>query len=58
METANQKSHYTIKADQLPLQCPMPGMTLWNSHPRIYLPIEETGSVKCPYCGTEYTLIK
>ena len=40
----------------LPLSCPMPEMVLWNSHPRVYLPIEQTGSAKCPYCGTEYTL--
>ena len=40
----------------LPLSCPMPGMHLWNSHPRVYLPIEKTGWAKCPYCSTEYTL--
>jgi uncharacterized Zn-finger protein len=34
----------------------MPGMQLWNSHPRVYLPIEETGWAKCPYCSAEYTL--
>jgi len=34
----------------------MPDMVLWNSHPRVYLPIEETGFCKCPYCGAEYTL--
>jgi Uncharacterized protein conserved in bacteria len=34
----------------------MPGMALWNSHPKVYLPIEETGHAKCPYCGAEYTM--
>jgi len=34
----------------------MPGMTVWNSHPRVYLPIEKTGSAKCPYCGAEFQL--
>ena len=52
----NDKQHYQISADDLPLHCPMPDMSLWNSHPRVYLPIEETGSAKCPYCGAEYTL--
>jgi uncharacterized Zn-finger protein len=33
----------------------MPGMYLWNSHPKVYLPIEETGEAKCPYCGAEYS---
>ncbi|MFK8067420.1 MAG: zinc-finger domain-containing protein [Gammaproteobacteria bacterium] len=40
----------------LPLHCPMPDSDLWNSHPRVFLPIEETGKAKCPYCGTEYIL--
>ncbi|HHM06108.1 MAG TPA: zinc-finger domain-containing protein [Gammaproteobacteria bacterium] len=32
-------------------------MSLWNSHPRVFLPIEENGGkVQCPYCGAEYTL--
>jgi uncharacterized Zn-finger protein len=34
----------------------MPEMYLWNSHPRVYLPIEQTGWAKCPYCGAEYHL--
>ncbi|MDH5182536.1 MAG: zinc-finger domain-containing protein, partial [Gammaproteobacteria bacterium] len=36
--------------------CPVESMTLWNSHPRVYLPIGDTGRAKCPYCGTEYIL--
>jgi uncharacterized Zn-finger protein len=40
----------------LPLHCPMPDMVLWNSHPRVFLPIEKTGNALCPYCGTRYTL--
>ncbi|MED5536157.1 MAG: zinc-finger domain-containing protein [Pseudomonadota bacterium] len=42
--------------DALPLHCPLPDMYLWNSHPKVFLPIEETGTAKCPYCGTSYTL--
>jgi uncharacterized Zn-finger protein len=34
----------------------MPGMHLWNSHPRVFLAIEQTGTAKCPYCSAEYTL--
>jgi len=34
----------------------MPGMYLWNSHPKVYLPVEQTGEAKCPYCGAEYYL--
>lgn len=55
---ANAQNQYEITARDLPLSCPMPAMSLWNSHPRVYLPIEKTGWAKCPYCGTEYTLKK
>ena len=54
---ANAKSQYTVTHADLPLACPMPGMELWNSHPRVYLSIEETGHAVCPYCGAEYTLV-
>jgi len=40
----------------LPLHCPMPGMSLWNAHPRVFLPIEASGEERCPYCGTVYVL--
>jgi len=42
----------------LPLHCPMPGASLWNSHPKVYLPIEDTrdGEMICPYCSTRYIL--
>jgi uncharacterized Zn-finger protein len=53
---ANAAPSYEVEQSDLPLSCPMPEMTLWNSHPRVYLPIEQTGSAKCPYCGAEYTL--
>jgi uncharacterized Zn-finger protein len=36
--------------------CPNPSMVLWSSHPRVYLNVAETGSVRCPYCGTVYRL--
>jgi len=52
---ANAQSHYEITADDLPLHCPMDGMPLWNSHPRVFIPMEK-GSGKCPYCGAEFTL--
>ena len=45
-----------VTADDLLLHCPTPAMLLWNSHPRVFLPIEATGEALCPYCGTHYTL--
>ena len=55
---ANAARTYEVEESDLPLACPMPEMSLWNSHPRVYLPIEQTGWAKCPYCGAEYTLTK
>jgi uncharacterized Zn-finger protein len=52
----NAQSQYEVTDEDLPLSCPMPEMYLWNSHPRVYLPVEQTGWAKCPYCGAEYTL--
>jgi uncharacterized Zn-finger protein len=52
----DQQQIYKINQQQLPLHCPLPDMSLWNSHPRVYLPIEETGRATCPYCGSEYVL--
>jgi uncharacterized Zn-finger protein len=53
----NAQNSYEVTRADLPLACPMPGMYLWNSHPRVYLPIEKTGAAKCPYCGAEYALV-
>jgi uncharacterized Zn-finger protein len=53
---ADAQHQYTVTLADLPLSCPMPGMSLWNSHPRVYLAIETPGWAKCPYCGAEYTL--
>ena len=53
---SNAENHYEVSRDDLPLSCPMPGMYLWNSHPRVYLPIESTGEAKCPYCGADFVL--
>ena len=47
---------FEVTHADLPLHCPMPGMSLWDSHPRVYIPIEETGKAVCPYCGAEYIL--
>ena len=55
--TPNAERHYDITRKDLPLHCPMEGMSLWNSHPRVFLAIEATGNIKCPYCGATYTLV-
>jgi uncharacterized Zn-finger protein len=54
---ANASQRYEVKRADLPVHCPTEAMTLWNSHPQVYLPIEEQGGeAKCPYCGAVYVL--
>ncbi len=53
----NAVNKYQVTKADLPLHCPMPNTSLWNSHPRVFLSVEETGKAHCPYCGAEYVLI-
>ncbi len=57
LETASTREEYEVKRQDLPLSCPTPHQKLWNSHPRVYLPIEETGTAVCPYCSARYRLV-
>lgn len=50
------KKSYTISHQDLPLSCPTDAMALWNAHPKVYLPIEQTGTQVCPYCGARFIL--
>ncbi len=52
----DQPASVTVTAKELPLHCPMPSATLWDSHPRVFIDIATTGEAKCPYCGTTYKL--
>ncbi len=56
LKRANTQQHYTITTKDLPLSCPSEKMRVWDSHPRVFLPIEVKGEVDCPYCGAKYTL--
>lgn len=57
-QTPNAQPQVKVTAKDLPLHCPQPGSSLWNSHPRVFLPIEDSpdGRIVCPYCGTYYEL--
>ena len=55
-QPACSKKRYTITKDAIPLSCPTDDMVLWNAHPKVYLPIEETGEEICPYCGAHFVL--
>jgi uncharacterized Zn-finger protein len=50
------KRIYHINHADLPLSCPPRDKRVWDAHPRVYLPVEATGKVTCPYCDAEYVL--
>ena len=57
LATASTREQYEVSREDLPLSCPTPEQKLWNAHPRVYLPIEETGEANCPYCSAHYKLV-
>jgi len=56
--TPNAKTAVEVKPADLPVHCPLEGSSLWNSHPQVYIPLQENcGEARCPYCGTLFKLI-
>lgn len=55
-QPASTKKEYVVHHHDLPLSCPTDKMELWNAHPKVYLPIEKTGTEVCPYCGSRFVL--
>jgi len=53
----NTQKTYEVSHADLPVSCPLPEMMVWNSHPKVYLPIEATGKAKCPYCSADFVLV-
>jgi len=57
LKEPNTENTYHVTHKDLPLHCPMDGMSLWNSHPRVFLSIEDSGDEAiCPYCSAKYIL--
>ncbi len=56
-DVPNDRNRVEVTVADLPLHCPMPGKRLWDSHPKVYLPIADSGQELCPYCGTLYVLV-
>ncbi len=50
-------SYVEVRRSDLPAHCPMDESKLWNSHPRVFIPVEDSEQAACPYCGTIYKLI-
>ncbi len=45
-----------LESADLPAYCPNPAMSIWSSHPRVFLDLTAHGTAKCPYCGTVYQM--
>ena len=52
VDSGKDQSPVQVGANDLPLHCPGPRAPLWSLHPRVFLDVTKTGSVRCPYCGT------
>ena len=57
MKQSNSETEVEVTIDDLPLHCPTPDSPLWNSHPRVFIPVGESEEAKCPYCGTIFRLV-
>src|ERR671915_1928882 len=42
---------YEVPRVNLPLSYPLPLMSLWNTHPKVYLSIHKSRRERCPYCS-------
>lgn len=55
----NDARSYEMRQQDLPVHCPLPEMSLWNSHPQVYIPLEQVGDeATCPYCGAKFKLVE
>ncbi len=45
-----------VENADMPLSCPLPNMTLWNMHPKVYLALDADKQAMCPYCSTYYVV--
>lgn len=54
-QACTQHRYEVLRAD-LPVCCPPVDSRVWDAHPRVYLPIEQTGRAVCPYCDAEFIL--
>ncbi|WP_133512149.1 zinc-finger domain-containing protein [Candidatus Thiosymbion oneisti] len=55
-KTQDSRQAIAVGRKDLPLSCPRPQDEVWNMHPRVYLPLEQSGAAVCPYCGAHYRL--
>ena len=49
---------HTIEVTErdFPLRCPPAGVAACGQHPLVFLNVQQSGKVICPYCRTHYVL--
>lgn len=47
---------HIIPEEDSKICCPPKESAVWNLHPRVYLAIDSSNEVSCPYCGDIYRL--
>ena len=57
MQQPNAQMLVEVTRDELPMHCPTPDSSLWNSHPRVYIPLDDAPEAACSYCGTVFRLV-
>ena len=57
MHQPNSQTLVEVTRDELPIHCPTPDSSLWDSHPRVFIPLNESPEATCSYCGTVYRLV-
>ena len=58
MKPTSKQTVVEVTKDELPMHCPAPGSALWDSHPRVFIPMEDATEAACSYCGTVYKLVE
>ncbi|MFK7859893.1 MAG: zinc-finger domain-containing protein [Granulosicoccus sp.] len=58
VDQPNAQSFVEVTRDELPIHCPTPNSSLWDSHPRVYIPLDDAPEASCSYCGTIYRLVE
>ena len=50
---------YEVTPDDYPVHCPADDMSLWNAHPRVYIPVYDVGDeARCPYCSALFVMVE
>lgn len=63
LKRANTERESKVTQADLPFSCPPKDSRIWDSHPRVFLPLgqEDKGEiirqVECPYCAAAYALV-